>query len=359
LLLAGGLTLACGGDLISSDDDSTPINGIVPGGPARALYLASVQPIHDQVCAPCHGPGGSCPVHFVTTDTSAYDVLMTSGHVVPGEPAHSRLLQWGPSTQHTGTEYTPAQAQLVSDWITAEQPTDVVVETRPFEVTAGSNTIDLSGPTPGLADVRLTFTAALPTAASSTELFLTGVSVQGGISGVRLSRPLFRTWCPTAADDPTDTFRNVRDLTLGGGATQNLSGGTLLLSAYPTGCHVSVRFNRLTPLERPCTSTTLRTTYAVPALDTSCASCHGGANANAVGALDLRTVDTVAQQRSAQVAHLCAHVRAEANLYRPDPSVLFQRVAPGQAFHQFSFVSSTDSAAFTTAVNRWLLTEAP
>jgi hypothetical protein len=123
----GGFTGGGGDD----DDDGIDAGGN-PGGPdagpagpnARALFDDTVAPIMTAKCATagCHGGAGTSPLKFLPpVELDYYDVVVSYDDRVVGyfDKAIAPILRIVDPGPHYVT-YTPAESQLIADWLDAE-----------------------------------------------------------------------------------------------------------------------------------------------------------------------------------------------------------------------------------------------
>lgn len=354
---------ATGGDAGSDASD--------PAAAARAQFTAEVEPILRDFCAACHTTDGGTGPAFLKAPMYETIKAWPNNLVVPGQPNDSRLYTYGTNANHTGPEFTADQADVVRRWILIEVPTggggdqDAGVQTSAFDVNVGGdNTVDLAPLGTGLDGAKLTFKAT----ALSAGLFISDLKISAGPGGVHFVHPLFMTWCPDPKPDPVDSFYGL-DYTVNPNTVGMVGGGTVALTDFSAskGCKLSIHFKKIEPgmtsggendggVTGGCKDVPSFTANAQPPLTQRCATaaCHAGGG-TARNAWDLTQVPN-AGDPTAQAAG-CAQARSKINLGDPPNSIMFQRVAPGQATGHPLTLNNTDFTAFRNAILAWVANE--
>jgi hypothetical protein len=333
------------------------------GSDPKAIFESTVQPILDAACHACHTAGGAGP-GFLVPSPDEYSAVKSWPGLLGPTPAQSKLYTKG---QHEGPALTPEEATTVAAWINAEAAANQMMPDAgmpapaiaPFMPTMGANTIDLSPLGPTLTGAQLRFSASM--GASGLSLSMLQL-VAPTMTGVHAVHPLFTVY-PATGDpqpDPADSFQGM-DMTVAAGQTQTVGPGFLLLTNYQSGMLISVAFDTFAPAtgggtpSGGCKNVGNFTNDAKAPLQANCTSCHGGANASAVAAVDMTRVGdaTAAGQAAA-----CAQVRNRTTPATPAMSDIFIQTAPNSATgHPFRFASTTASNAFQQAVTPWIVSE--
>jgi hypothetical protein len=376
----GAVAVGCDGVFNGSSNQGGGDGGVVIEDPrkelAKANFDVNVRPFLTNTCAACHASGLAAYPQFLAGPDLYVTLMNATGLVIPGDPAASRLYIYGQSTAHSGTKLTPDQATAIHDWIALEPSPDLPdagigqnSNTQLMTPNAGANTVDLAMLNPTLPGATMTFTYTPLTGG----MYFTQLTVKAGTAmGVHIYHPLF-VFYPTADDphpDPVDSFYNL-DVNIDPGATVMLGGGTVVLANVPSGSQLSIRFEKLEKegaaidggtLAGGCKDVTTFTASAQPVLannvDASaqaCFSCHGGSNAGATSAFDLRMLKTMTP--AGQLA-ACNQVKGKINLANPTSSILFQRPKPPQMTgHPFTFADTTTYNDFANPILVWVTKE--
>src|SRR5262249_29380738 len=141
--------------------------------------------------------------------------------------------------------------------------------------------------------------------------------------------------------DPVDSFSNVDD-TFEPGMAGTLGPGTLLLTNWRADGKLTIGFEKIEIVNPammtdggmpmgPCKDVASFTTNAAPPLMGNCIMCHGGANAMAVGAVDMTALGS-------DPTATCGQVSNRVNPADPPSSQLFITTDPGgNAAHPYKF----------------------
>ena len=230
--------------------------------------------------------------------------------------------------------------------------------------TCPTNHVSLVGlPTDGttLAGAEIAFTAQ-PLGQS---LYVTNLVGTGGTSGFYLEHLLFVSR-PTKADpfpDQIDRYYNLK-FNVGPGKSTPINGGTDDFVGFVPTDMIELHFKMLTAF-KPDTSGTKNDgckvmdkfkANALPELKSNCTSCHGGANATAVAAMDLTNAGATTDDK---LLLACNQVRSRINFQTPDQSGFY--IAPNTGTnHPFRFPNPTTGETFTTfkaAMDIWVTAE--
>ncbi len=349
---AGVVALTMPGDVAETD--------------AAAFFAARVEPLLRTRCLGCHaadrtGPGFLVPEPDLRTSLLAWPALVDLD-----TPDDSRVVTKG---EHSGPAWTATEAATVEQWIALEAadhasttPPEPALLTPPVTPVVGFNDIDLAGF--GLAGARITFIATR----AASGLLLSDITLVAGEDGAVVVHPVFLAFVDgDTVADAFDTFEGV-ELDVDPGTTAPLGGAELVLVDFPEGSSLAVHFDAIgpqtvappapTPTPSPtsgCAQVPLFTEHARPALMNRCTSCHGGGNAGATAAVDMRPLlDTGDDaQRSA-----CNEVLTRVNRADVARSMLLLASDPESSVgHDFKFGSTDARDTFQLAVFRWLASE--
>jgi uncharacterized membrane protein len=116
---------ACSG--AAGNQSPVPSNTSAPGGNASAgvvSFSKDIQPILESRCNNCHGGRQTSRGLNLTTYQNLMDGSANGAVVVPGDAAHSLLLQMVQQGRmpKSGPQLLPRQIQTLSQWITAGAP---------------------------------------------------------------------------------------------------------------------------------------------------------------------------------------------------------------------------------------------
>jgi cytochrome c553 len=358
LAISGLLGSACVGviDGVGASDDG------ISDEEAAALeaFDNDVVPVLQAACAACHASMAN--IDFLKSDPDVRTRLLEWPNklVDLDAPAASRLLTKG---AHEGPALTPEQGAPLLSWIQLERTAagvdDVVVELTPFQPVDGMNDIDLAAI--GLTGSAITFRMER----LSVGMYLSEMQVTAGPDGVTLTHPLFVHWVDgSPSPDPIDRFADI-DLSLGGGNTAMIGGGTAVFVDVDPDAMMSVHFRAaLAEGEGEggegggggggggCKDVASFTANAQPGLSASCVSCHGGGNPGATSAVDMRKVNDTSPEGQASA---CGQILSRVLLADPVNSGLF--VAPDPAsgtLHDFKFASAGAFTGFRDQVIQWI-----
>lgn len=359
------LLTACSGQFQGTGSDA----GIEdPSIAARAFFSSNVQPILEGNCTACHS-GSMAGLAFIMPP-SIYDSVMAHPNLVfGGDAPASRLYAYGRSDQHSGPIFTPEQSEIVRQWIDLVPPREneepPPITTNRFAPLVGPNTVDLAEMGEGLDGATMTFTMQQ----LAQGIYISALMVNAGAGGVHLNHPLFVSYCSNrpAKADPVDSFYGL-DMIVNAGLTGMVGGGTVILTDFQPGCELSIHFEIIEPgMGGPggedggvgpggggCTDVAGFTANARGPISASCGSCHSGGNATARNAWDITVINDLSE--AAQI-EACGQTRNKINLANEVNSILFQRVAPGQATGHPITLNQGDYDAFRNPVLLWATNE--
>lgn len=295
-------------------------------------------------------------------------------------PGSSRILTKG---AHSGPALSGDQVTSILDWIKLEKdaatdpgPDEPDLEIAPFAPTlcpmgttddmCPTNDLDLA--VVGLAGAKLHFTAeALPSG-----LYIKNLKVIAATDGAYVEHPLFVSWpSPTnPVPDSIDRFFDVK-LDLMANATDYVDGGTAAFLGFVPTDQISIHFKAVKPYQDPnamtgggggtttgatgCRQLAMFKTATQGQLQTNCASCHAGGNANATSAMN---ISNIASTDDTMLQTTCNQVRSRINFQTTDQSGFYIAPDPNSGTsHQFKFASATAFQAFKSAIDPWVQAE--
>lgn len=360
---AGG----CTGDIINPD-------GGDPLEVAIQTFERDVQPVLNQKCAVCHTAAPN-PI-FMKPDPTLREGLMSyrntggAGLIDLESPIDSRLQVYSSSEAHlaVGVNFTPAEAAKVTAWVELEALAAGVEEQPEVKTTriapvVGTNSIDLA--TIGLTGSTFAFDFERIT----TGYYLSRIKVTAGTGGVHLVDPLFVIWeGETPVPDPINRFSGI-DLVVEENMESPVGGGTAIFTypnQVPTSPQISVHFktatfaNGMEPTENggatgACKAVAQFTANVAPRLQ-PCLTCHGGGNAAATGATDMRKLNDPEAQLDA-----CNQILTRVSKANPNQSSIIVSVDPastvGHAVRNYR-VPAGEFAAYRDTLIGWINAEA-
>jgi len=338
-----------------------------------------LEPTFYTSCGPgCHEAGGIADAPFLS-GPDRYQSVTSWPNFIVKDPTQSKLVTYpvsGPQHPYKKLDQPPLDTTLfpqIKAWLAAEAAAIVTAGApdaggpfvQPFAPIMGFNAVYLTPLGPGLTGMALTFNADLITAGA---LELTDIEVHPtATNGLHVVHPLFAVnpvGLP-ADPDPVDSFSNV-DQYFAAGASGVLGPGTLILTNWQTNAKLSLAFQTLElvsaatadagaeggPAGGGCKDVASFTTNAQPELQNNCFTCHGGANAQAMGAVDMSKL-------TSDPAAACAQVRNRVSPATPAQSQIFVTTDPGgNAAHPYKFGgSSSKFDAFKTSMTQWIQAE--
>lgn len=364
-------------------------NGLIEGGDgsltpeqkaAMSAWTNKAYPHLQQQCVGCHS-GSEADIAFLAGGTApaTRDTLLNSSLQVINldAPESSRLLTKGP---HAGPGLTAVESSDILEWIQAERDAAGVMPDQGLQ-TGKFTPLLCTGGNPGDPTCPINHVAldgvGLPGAtidlvaqALSEDLYVTDLKVTASVDGVYLEHPLFVSWPadPTQPETPDtlDRFFNVKmdEMPM---ATDPIGGGTAAFVGFTPTNQVSIHFKAIskyvadgttggTTGPSGCRQLASFKTNAQGPLNTNCASCHAGADANAKAAMDLTgigaTDDTTLQG-------VCNQVRTRINFQDTNSSSFYIAPDPGQVTnHPFKFGgSAANFSNFKSAIDPWVQAE--
>lgn len=326
------------------------------------LFTGLEQELVDN-CALCHEPGGIGDAPFLAPPDRYASILAWPGIVVKN-PEESLFLTYAISgSGHQGTQIdsVPGLEDKVREWLEAEAGaiSDPVEEDVPHidPVTPilGFNAIYLTPLDEELTGVAITFTAEQLT---ETSLKLSDIEVHTtSQTGIHIVHPVFAVYPkgkPGEAD-PVDSFATL-DERYAETVSAPLGVGLLILTNWEKDAKLGIGFEVAEPYtvgggeggagaggggtEGGCNALTEFDASAKPQFQMRCAGCHGGADPQATGAMDM---SDLANNSGAA----CGQIKNRINTANPAQSQIFITTDPqGNAAHPFKF--GGNAAQFNT-----------
>jgi hypothetical protein len=354
----------------TSSSTGTSGSGGGDGANAAKALFEELLPQMVKECGSCHVTGMDTP--FLgdpnTGKPDPYETITSWPDFVVKDPKKSYLIVHSTSTDHkTAKPSTELRASLDA-WLAEEAKSIAEVEEAgqptiaPFKpIIGGFNAVYLNGLGEAFEGMAVTFQAEelTPTSLSLTEIELHPTSKLG----VKLVHPLFTVFEKGSIDgepDPVDSFSNVT-VELQPGTAGVMGPGMVVLTNWKEEARLSLAFEvatvidpngTLDPNATPCKAVEAFKANAAPALN-ACFACHGGADPQAQGAIDMSDLVEAPEKT-------CGQVLNRVNPKSPAKSQIFVTTNPGnQAAHPFKFGGNTAQYnTFKDAVTLWIQEEA-
>ncbi len=341
----------------------------------KALFGALEDELY-MACGSCHDAGGISDTPFLA-GPDRYQTISSWPGVLVKNPAQSKLETYpvaGPQHPYKkldSDEYKDTLFPKIKAWLDEEAKNIVTTSAPdagkyidPLAPIIGFNAVYLDALGDEYTGMALTFNATL---LDEHALQLDDLEVHPTAAlGVHLVHPLFSVFPVGKANDPdpVDSFSNV-DQYFDAGQQGTLGPGTLILTNWQKGAKLGVAFQKIEPFSTMmmdggteggttggCKDVDSFSANAEPLLQQNCASCHGGANAQAKGAVDMSGLGS-------DPAGACSQVKNRVSPLDPASSQLFVTTDPGgNAAHPFKFGGSAAKFdAFKGSVSQWISAE--
>jgi cytochrome c553 len=356
---------------VPDDAGSTPPS-------ATSFFATRVEPMLLARCGGCHGADRSGP-DFLRPNPDVRTTLLAYPALVNLEaPRSSRLLTKG---EHAGPAFTDAEALLVLMWIELEaaersgEPTERELATAAEPVREGFNALSLDAL--GVPGTSIHFVAAR----AGRGMFFDDVRISAGPMGVHIEHPVFVVWIEGVPHpDPVDRFAGF-ELDVEPNSSRPFEPGQVALTEFPEGALLSIHFDDVTPLRGGsspgadggmpgpdagmpgpdagmtggtgdgCRQLAAFRTMASPQLVTYCTRCHGGGNATATAALDMRNVQAM---DDATLWLGCNQILGRIPPASPSTSGLFVQPDPASGgSHPFTFGTAIELNTFRSRILQW------
>jgi mono/diheme cytochrome c family protein len=342
----------------------------------QELFDALDAELYD-ACGSCHDIGGIADTPFLA-GPDHYQSITSWPDIVTKDPAQSKLVTYpvaGPQHPYAKLDKAPYADSLfpkVKEWL-AEEAKGIVTTNEPdagkiidpFTPIMGFNAVYLDALGAEFTGMAVTFTAL---SLDETTLALSDIEVHPtATAGVHMVHPLFVVY-PKGLEpdpDPVDSFSNV-DQTFEPGQSGTLGPGTMIVTNFAPQAKLSMAFEKLelvaaevdggadggTTTGGGCKDVAAFTANAQPLLQSNCVGCHGGANAQAKGAVDMSAL-------TSDPTAACGQVKNRINPGDPPASQLFITTDPnGNAAHPYKFGGNDQNFNnFVTEVTKWIVAE--
>ena len=337
------------------------------GGDPRQVFEETVEAGLLAECGACHQLQGAADAPFLAAPDLYVSITSYPGIVV-GNVDDSILLTRPADPGHgsgQAPDLSPGLREIAKAWLALESalipaPEELGFVVTPFKPKLGGafNTVYLDELGQEFTNVSITFNAT-ELGAPPSMLLLENIQVHP-VSEMQLHvvHPLFTAYPSdtVAIPDPSDSFSQIDDVFSLDGTIQ-LGTGTMIHTAWAKDGYLSVAFEDLYLVgdffpPTDCEALDLFSQDVAPALEVCATNCHGGANPQAQGAMDL-------SELGEDDAKACRQVRARIKPGEPDPSQIFIVTNPlDPAAHLFKFSgSSSNFNTFKQTVSPWVIAE--
>ncbi|WP_272423284.1 hypothetical protein [Polyangium jinanense] len=347
-----------------------------PAGPTPYELFLKIEPDLVANCNICHKKGGSAPAPFLAGETpeERYQTITFWPGIVTKAPEQSILLTHPESPNHGGGEAPKIPENVkpgVLEWLTAEADGlpdgngDIGPSVRPFRPLPGGalNTVYLDALGEDFQYMSIAFFAEAigGTSDAPTMLRLTNITVHPVVDKpLHIVHPVFTVYVPgqPGDPDPVDSFSNLdQTFTLGGDNT--LGTGEVVLTNWQKGAYLGIAFELIEVYGgnagpgTGCNDLVNFQQNVVPAMQTCMMKCHGGANPQAKGTMDLSELNVMMPSAA------CQEVRARIKPGDPAASQILQVTDPVQPIvHMYKFDGDLNAYnAFKTKVEPWIMAE--
>ena len=329
-----------------------------------------------KACGSCHDAGGIADTPFLA-GPDVYATIVSWPGLVVKDAKESKLLTYpiaGP--QHTYKKldsdvYKDTLLPAIQAWLTEEgknivttMEVDAGKYIDPFAPIIGFNAVYLDALGDEYTGMALTFNAVL---LDEHVLELADLEVHPTAAlGVHLVHPLFSVFPvgKPADPDPVDSLSNV-DQYFDSGQAGTLGPGTLILTNWVAGGKLTIAFQNIEPFSTMvgdggtdggpvggCKDVASFNDNAAGLLKANCQNCHGGANGQAKGAVDMSALDS-------DPAAACSQIKNRVDPATTGQSQLFITTDPGgNAAHPYKFGGNNGNFdAFKQSVSKWISAE--
>jgi hypothetical protein len=337
------------------------------GGDPRAIFEETLEGDLLSECGACHQLQGAADAPFLAEPDRYVSITSYPGIVV--SKVDDSILLTRPADPGHGSgqapDFSPGLREKVQAWLGIEsvlipEPEELGFVVTPFKPKLGGafNTIYLDELGQEFTNVSVTFNAT-ELGAPPSMLLLENIQVHP-VAEMQLHvvHPLFTAYPSdtVAIPDPSDSFSQIDDVFSLDGAIQ-LGTGTMIHTAWAKDGYLSLAFEDLYLVgdffpPTDCEALDLFSEDVAPALGVCATNCHGGANPQAQGAMDLADLGS-------DDAKACRQVRARVKPGAPDLSQIFIVTNPlDPAAHLFKFSgSSSNFNTFKQTVSPWVIAE--
>jgi hypothetical protein len=212
--------------------------------------------------------------------------------------------------------------------------------------------------------------------AYGSDLYLSDIFLKASVDGVYLDHPLFVSW-PAAGSEIVDNLDRFSAIKLNlaattttpicpGSSCDHIGAGAAIFVGFASANKLSITFKILEPAHAGTTQpqpmgcgtngfasfvNTMK-----PQLTGLCASCHGGSNAGATGAMDLSKLASATDNNACLQArqHIDTATPANSTILRPPNGLDAAHPAQGK----LTAATNPTLANFTAAVTTWATIEA-
>jgi len=349
--------------------DMNSSSSVSAANPARTSWQ-EIETEMLNACGGCHDIGGPSDIPFLAGPDRYRSIVGWPG-IVTTNPERSTLLTHAMLGKgHSGKNLDAPNLvdtllPKVKTWLDEEAknftkpPENVGSHIDPFVPVLGFNAKYLDPFGPEFQGIAITFTATLT---GPNMLELSDIHVHPTAkTGVRITHPIVVVHPIGKAPEPVDSLGEGEQV-FEASQFGPLGPGIVVLTNWSVDAKLSLAFenidiyNSAGPADYGCKDLAAFEAYARPQV-VACLNCHGGANSNAVAAVDM--TELLNDIDPAAVARACGQIRNRINPASAQSSVLFITTDPGgNAAHPYKFLGSNNAfGSFRDSVSRWIEAE--
>jgi hypothetical protein len=341
--------------------------GVGGDGTGRSYFESTVEQGLMDECGACHQLQGAADAPFLAAP-DIYGSIISYPGVIVRTASSSILLTHPADPSHGGgqaPDMSPALREKVLPWLELEaslipEPETSTLTVTPFKpkLYGAFNTIYLGDLGPEFENVSITFNATeLGDPPSMLQVDNLEIHPIADMT-IHVVHPIFTVYTPDgdAVPDPADSFSSLDDV-YSNDTTVQIGTGEVIHTQWTPDSYLGIAFadfeivgGFIPPI--PCKNLSLFQTDVKPQVQFCATTCHGGANAQAMGAMDLSKLGS-------DDAAACLEVRARTKPGDPDNSQILIVTSPlDPSAHLYKFMGSISKYnMFKTEVSPWILSE--
>jgi len=341
--------------------------GVGADGTGRALFEETVQDGVMSECGACHQLQGAADAPFLAAP-DIYESIITYPGIVVRTASQSIILTHPSDPSHGGgqaPDMSDALRAKVLPWLQVEaslipEPETSTLTVTPFKpkLYGAFNTIYLGDLGPEYENVSITFNATElgdpPSMLLIDNLELHPIADMS----IHIVHPIVTVYPPDggAIPDPADSFSALDDV-YSNDTTVQIGTGEVIHTQWTSDSFISFAFQDfdivggfIPPI--PCKDLATFQSIVKPQVQFCATTCHGGTNAQAMGAMDLSKLGQ-------DDAAACLEVRARTKPGDPDASQILIVTSPlDPSAHLYKFMGSISKyTTFKSEVSPWILSE--
>ncbi len=349
--------------------DMNSSSSVSAANPARTSWQ-EIETEMRNACGGCHDINGPSDMPFLAGPDHYRSIVGWPG-IVTTNPERSTLLTHAMlGMGHSGKNLDAPNLvntllPKVKTWLDEEAknftktPENVGSHIDPFVPVLGFNAKYLDPFGLDFQGIAITFTATLT---GPSMLELSDIQVHPTAkTGVRIAHPIVVVHAIGKAPEPVDSLGDGEQI-FEASQFGPLGPGIVVLTNWSVDAKLSLAFENidiydsLGPADYGCRDLAAFEAHARPQV-VACLNCHGGANSNAVAAVDMTGL--LDDNDATAIAIACGQIRNRVNPASAQSSILFITTDPGgNAAHPYKFLGSNKAfRSFRDSVSRWIEAE--